>query len=216
MINWWYLHILADFNLQVLLGIVAITSIALGVSQTFRIEASGSIEWLEGTCVVVSLIMVLVVQGITDTLRERSIGKVTGAMVSIREAIRANMAQRDENHCVKVIRGGRKRLIPVQSLVVGDVALIERGNAIHVDGILVRGHSIKCDESAATGESDAVAKVPAGSALGNTTPGSKFDPKHDPFILSGGKVLEGVGQYIVTAVGINSYHGRTLMSTVHE
>ena len=84
---------------------------------------------------------------------------------------------------------------------------LEPGDLIPVDGVLPEGHNIKADESAATGESDALKKVPAEYALNNTERGSKFDP----FILSGSKVLEGVGKYVVTAVGPNSYHGRTMM-----
>jgi len=102
-------------------------------------------------------------------------------------------------------------LLNVYEIVVGDVLHIEPGDLIPVDGILPEGHNIKADESAATGESDALRKVPAQYALSNTEPGSKFNRKFDPFILSGGKVLEGVGKYVVTAVGPNSYNGRTLM-----
>lgn len=94
---------------------------------------------------------------------------------------------------------------------MGDVLHLEPGDLIPVDGVLPEGHNIKADESAATGESDALKKVTAQYALSNTEPGSKFTNKFDPFILSGGKVLEGVGKYVVTAVGPNSYHGRTMM-----
>ncbi|KAG0173845.1 hypothetical protein DFQ30_006818 [Apophysomyces sp. BC1015] len=38
----------------------------------------------------------------------------------------------------------------------------------------------------------------------------------DPFIISGSKVLEGIGTYIVTAVGVNSFHGKTLMALREE
>jgi Ca2+-transporting ATPase len=34
----------------------------------------------------------------------------------------------------------------------------------------------------------------------------------DPFLISGSKVIEGLCTYIVTAVGPNSFHGRTLMA----
>ncbi|KAF7723041.1 hypothetical protein EC973_002417 [Apophysomyces ossiformis] len=34
----------------------------------------------------------------------------------------------------------------------------------------------------------------------------------DPFIISGSKVIEGIGTFIVTAVGVNSFHGKTLMA----
>ena len=94
---------------------------------------------------------------------------------------------------------------------VGDVLNLEPGDLIPVDGVLHEGHNVKADESAATGESDALRKVLADYALNNTEPGSKFTNKFDPFVLSGSKILEGVGKFLVTAVGQNSYHGRTMM-----
>ena len=47
-----------------------------------------------------------------------------------------------------------------------------------------------------TGESDAIKKNLA----------------DDPFLLSGTKVLEGVGRMLVIAVGPNSMHGRAMLS----
>jgi len=88
---------------------------------------------------------------------------------------------------------------------------IEAGDIIPVDGVLVDGYDIICDESTATGEGDVLKKVPASIALRSTELGANFNKKFDPFILSGAKVLGGVGNYVVTAVGVNSYHGRTLM-----
>lgn len=90
---------------------------------------------------------------------------------------------------------------------------IEAGDVIPVDGVLVDGYDITCDESTATGEGDAIKKISADLALSRTEPGAKFDNKFDPFILSGSKVLSGVGKYVVTAIGVNSYHGRTLICT---
>lgn len=34
----------------------------------------------------------------------------------------------------------------------------------------------------------------------------------DPFLISGSKIIEGICSYIVTAIGPNSFHGRTLMA----
>lgn len=111
------------------------------------------------------------------------------------------------------MRGGRTGLTSIYDIVVGDVLLLEPGDIVPADAILVEGHNVRCDESSITGESNTLKKVPANIALENTSLCSAFNEKYDPFILSGSKVLEGVGACIVTGVGINSCHGRTMMST---
>ena len=57
-----------------------------------------------------------------------------------------------------------------------------------VDGIYLSGHNLICDESSATGESDPIKK-------------GDIEAERDPFILSGSKVLDGVGKCVVIAVG---------------
>ena len=70
-------------------------------------------------------------------------------------------------------------------MYVFSLQLLEPGDIVPVDGIYLNGHNLKCDESSATGESDEMKK----------------DEEIDPFILSGSKVLEGVGRCVVIAVG---------------
>ena len=52
-----------------------------------------------------------------------------------------------------------------QDVLVGDLALLEPGEIIPCDGVLVAGHNVRCDESAATGESDVIKKVTPDEAL---------------------------------------------------
>lgn len=49
-------------------------------------------------------------------------------------------------------------MISVHDIQVGDILHLEPGDIVPVDGIFIEGHNLKCDESAATGESDAVRK----------------------------------------------------------
>lgn len=137
-------------------------------------------------------------------------------------------------------------MISVYDIQVGDVLHLEPGDIVAVDGVFIEGHNLKCDESAATGESDAVRKQPwlmcerlaAASEKEHTlhrptmdSPSSSesgFKPtkkaaapaEHkstpDPFIISGSKVLEGVCTYLVTSIGENSYYGRTMMALRSE
>lgn len=125
-------------------------------------------------------------------------------------------------------------LVSVFDILVGDVLHLEPGDVIAADGIYLGGHNLKCDESAMTGESDAVKKVTfdefkrleevetashGESKIQTNHEGIEViaEPSHglhgvDCFIISGSKVLEGVGVYVVTGVGQNSFHGRTMMS----
>lgn len=92
---------------------------------------------------------------------------------------------------------------------MGDIALLEPGEIIPCDGIFLSGHNVKCDESGATGESDAINKVSYSELLGLM---NDHDVVHtDCFVISGSKVLEGVGKYVVVAVGTKSFNGRIMM-----
>lgn len=101
------------------------------------------------------------------------------------------------------------------NVLVGDLLRLEAGDLVPADGILVSGHNIRCDESSISGESDLKEKAPGdetarrmkrGIPVGNT----------DPFIVSGSKVVEGIGAYMVTAVGKRSTYGKTMLSLLEE
>lgn len=127
-------------------------------------------------------------------------------------------------------------MISVHDIQVGDILHLEPGDIVPADGIFIEGHNLKCDESAATGESDAVRKLDwqmcerlsrnqtkqdpfdsgASSASDDVKKPTAVTTEHkntpDPFIISGSKVLEGVCTYLVTSIGENSYYGRTMMA----
>ena len=128
-----------------------------------------------------------------------------------------------EERGVKVVRQGIETVIDVKELLVGDIALLEPGEILPCDGIFISGHNVKCDESGATGESDAIKKVSYDDCIalreqanreGND--GHDFDAANahtDCFMVSGSKVLEGYGKYVVIAIGQKSFNGRIMMGT---
>jgi len=95
---------------------------------------------------------------------------------------------------------------------------LEPGDLVPADGVFIAGHNVRCDESSITGESDQRKKVPGEEAMAQIEPGASADKldKLDPFIISGSKVLEGVGTYLVTGVGINSSYGRLIMAMTDD
>jgi Ca2+-transporting ATPase len=116
-----------------------------------------------------------------------------------------------EDREVKALRSGRPVMISVWDVMVGDVLYLGPGDVVPADGIFISGHGVKCDESSATGESDQMKKTP-GLEVWQQIMDSTATGKLDPFIISGSKVLEGVGTFLVTSVGENSSFGKILRS----
>jgi P-type Ca2+ transporter type 2C len=101
--------------------------------------------------------------------------------------------------------------ISVYDILVGDVVHLEAGDLVPADGVLISGHNVKCDESSATGESDQIKKTPGDEIMARIEAGAGPN-KLDLFIISGSKVLEGVGMYLVTGVGVNSSYGKLMLA----
>jgi Ca2+-transporting ATPase len=182
-----------------LLTAAAIISLALGLYQTFGVKhkpGEPKVEWIEGVAIIVAIAIVVVVGAANDWQKERQFVKLN---------------RKKDDRTIKVIRSGRMLEISVYDIFVGDLVNLEPGDMIPVDGILVQGHGIKCDESSATGESDLLKKM-AGDEAFKAIERHDNLKKVDPFILSGAKVSEGVGTFLVTATGIHSSYGKTMMS----
>ncbi|GAA5867850.1 hypothetical protein JCM8547_003395 [Rhodosporidiobolus lusitaniae] len=189
----------------IILSVAAIVSLALGLYQdlgtppdTYESTACGGttcteaqVDWVEGVAITVAILIVVLVGSVNDWQKERQFQKLN--------------AQKEERN-VKVLRSGQERLMSVYDVVVGDILFIEPGEIVPVDGVFLSGHNVRCDESGATGESDAVRKASYEDLAAD--PGGKTDC----FMISGSKVLEGVGRYVVTSIGRNSFHGRIMMS----
>ncbi|SPO06787.1 related to calcium-translocating P-type ATPase(PMCA-type),putative [Cephalotrichum gorgonifer] len=177
-----------------LLTVAAVVSLALGIYET--IHSGSSIDWVEGAAITVAILLVVFVTAFNDWQKEKQFTKLN---------------QKKENREVKAIRSGKATTISVYDVMVGDVLYIEPGDAIPADGIFISGHGVKCDESSATGESDALKKTPGREVWRQIIAGASTN-KLDPFIISGSKVLEGMGTFLVTSVGVNSSYGKILLS----
>ena len=180
----------------ILLTVAAVVSLALGIYQSAEKVDGESIQWVEGVAIIVAIVIVVTVGAANDWQKERQFVKLN---------------KKKENRNVKVIRSGKSREISVYDILVGDVMHLEPGDMIPVDGIFISGHNLKCDESSATGESDLIRKH-SGDEVYTAMESHQSISKMDPFIISGGKVTEGIGTFLVTAVGVNSSYGKTMMS----
>ena len=185
----------------ILLTVAAVVSLALGIYQSVRpTDNEARVEWVEGVAIIVAILIVVIVGALNDYQKERQFVKLN---------------KKKDERFVKVIRSGKSREISIYDLLVGDVVHLEPGDMVPVDGIFIGGHNVKCDESHATGESDILHKTP-GDEVSRAIEEHGNLSKMDPFILSGAKVSEGIGTFLVTSVGINSSYGKIMMSLRDE
>ena len=59
---------------------------------------------------------------------------------------------------MKMRRGGEQVLVPNQEIVVGDVIILQTGDKITADGIVIESNNMVVDEASLTGESEPIKK----------------------------------------------------------
>ena len=107
----------------------------------------------------------------------------------------------------KVLRDGRIAVIPSEELVVGDVILLEAGDAVPADARIIESASLKVEEAALTGESVPVTKF---IDIINLKDGEKDVPLGDRknMLYMGGTVVYGRGKAVITATGMETEMGK--------
>ncbi|KAK3316359.1 hypothetical protein B0H66DRAFT_292773 [Apodospora peruviana] len=182
-----------------LLSGAAVVSLAIGLYQTFgtaHTPEKPAIEWIEGVAIIVAIVIVVMVGSLNDFQKERQFAKLN---------------KKKQDRIVRVVRSGKTVELSVFDILAGDVLHLEPGDMIPVDGILIEGFNVRCDESQATGESDIIKKRAADEVFAAIENHEDLK-KMDPFIQSGARVMEGVGTFMVTSTGVYSSYGKTLMS----
>ncbi|MEY8382546.1 cation-translocating P-type ATPase [Christensenellaceae bacterium 44-20] len=107
----------------------------------------------------------------------------------------------------KVLRDGQMITIKSEDLVVGDVVILEAGDAVPADGRIIECASLKIEEAALTGES-----VPANKALETLglAEGQKDITLGDRtnMVYMGSTVVYGRGKAVITATGMQTEMGK--------
>jgi Ca2+-transporting ATPase len=105
----------------------------------------------------------------------------------------------------RVLRDGRVVQIKSEDLVVGDIVLLEAGDAIPADGRLTECVSLKVEEAALTGESLPVEKTdaPLDPSQGDLSTGDRIN-----MVYMGSVAVYGRGRMVVTSTGMNTEMGK--------
>ena len=107
----------------------------------------------------------------------------------------------------KVLRDGKITIVKSEDLVVGDVVLLEAGDAVPADGRIIENASLKIEEAALTGESVPVTKF---IDIINLSDNAKEVPLGDRknMVYMGSTVAYGRGTFVVTGTGMNTEMGK--------
>lgn len=112
----------------------------------------------------------------------------------------------EKEHC-KVYRNGKVTVINVDDAVVGDKVLLQSGDKVPADGVLISG-SLRVDNSALNGEAEECKKTAAEEdfQLADDITGDTFVDAHSLF--RGAVIFDGEGVLDVRKVGLKTMMGR--------
>ena len=151
-------------NMDSLIAVGSLASLIYGVAALFRMAYSQghgdweTVEFYRSNLYFESAAMILTLITLGKFLETRAKGR-TG------DAIRALMDLSPKTAAVR--RNGEILEIPVEEVVVGDIVIVRSGGAIAVDGTVIEGRG-SVDQSALTGESVPVEKVPGDTVAAAT------------------------------------------------
>lgn len=106
----------------------------------------------------------------------------------------------------KVLRDGAVAIIKSEDIVVGDVVLLEAGDAVPADGRVLESASLQLEEAALTGESVPVSKFIDAIGLEGQRDVPLGDRKN--MVYMGSTAVYGRGSAVVTATGMDTEMGR--------
>ncbi len=157
---------------------VLIVAVVLTVIFSF-----GDVNWLEVGGIIIAVLIATVVSTVCEMGSERAFSKIE---------------EKSRERLCRVIRAGQTVDVSESEVVVGDIVLINQGEQISADGIMLRGRA-SLDQSTLNGESIEVFKSPERQ-------GSGLSSSHE--LYRGSLVLSGEGVMQVTAVGEGTLFGK--------
>lgn len=167
--------------------IIRILILALLVNAGFVLMGHG--DWIETIGIFVAIILATFVSTYSEYSNENAFQKLQEEASRIR---------------CKVWRDGEPVELAIDEIVVGDAVILESGDKIPADGVLIDG-DIKVDQAALNGESEEAHKRLAASAF---TWDDKVDFLNPYRVYRGSVVVDGQGVLQTVRVGDNSVYGQ--------
>ncbi len=162
---------------------------AAAVSLILSIVEDG--ESLSDVIIIVAVVLINAVLGV---LQESKAEKAIAALQEIAAATS------------KVIRNGHQITVKSEELVVGDIIVLEAGDAVPADARIIECASLKIEEAALTGESVPVTKQDGVIIAGENGTVALGDRKN--MVYMGSTVVYGRALAVVCAIGMDTEMGK--------
>lgn len=159
--------------------IIKILLIALVIKIVFLFR---DFDWFETLGILIAIFLSSFISTISEYGSEKAFDK---------------LKEEQEKLKCKVIRNNKIKEIYVSEVVTGDVLLLESGDKVAADGVLLSGN-LTVDESSINGESKEVSK--------EKVIGDKIHSKNK--LYRGTVIYSGIGKLYVTKVGENTFYGK--------
>lgn len=174
-----FIHHLTDVT-TIILIVAAIISFYMAITTEHG-------DYVEG----IMIIAIVIINAVLALVQENNAEKSLAALQSMNQ------------ETTKVLREGKEQLVPSEELVVGDVFLLESGGVIPADARILESIQLRVEESALTGESEAVEKHAEFTTDEELPLGDQQN-----MVFSGCLVSNGRGRAIVTAIGMKTEMGK--------
>ncbi len=158
--------------------IIRILLIALGIKVVFLIQ---DFDWYETVGIVIAIFIASFISTISEYGSEQAFIKLQEESSKIKCRVRRN---------------GQVKEISVDEVVVGDIVLLESGDKIPADGLIVEGE-ISVDESSINGETKEAYKYPVGAIITEKNQ-----------VYRGTVVYSKQAHMVVTKVGNDTLYGK--------
>ena len=178
---------MADPMIIILLAAAAISA----VTAVIEMRGGGDGEGFTDVFIILAVVLLNAVLGVFQE------SKAEKAIEALQEMSAATS---------KVLRDGMIKIVKSEDLVVGDVVLLEAGDAVPADGRIIECASMKIEEAALTGESVPVNKVLDVLEMNDGKDIPLGDRKN--MIYMGSTVVYGRGSAVITGTGMDTEMGK--------
>ncbi len=168
--------------------------VAAAISAGVEIYNGASSGHWEFPTDVIIIMAVVIINAVLGVLQESKAEKAIEALQEMSAAMS------------KVIRDGKQISVHSEDLVVGDIIVLEAGDAVPADARIIECASMKIEEAALTGESVPVDKKEDALTLGENGDVPLGDRKN--MVFMGSTVVYGRGKAVVTATGMDTEMGK--------